>query len=212
MSRRKSRDLSRTLPKREAYKMVLIVCEGIKTETIYFNSLIAYEKLSSVNVQVFAGERSTPSMVVKTAIKIKEAQNKHLAFDEVYCVIDRDSHHSFEEAKQLANKNNITLIVSYPNIEYWYLCHFIYSRAPIIEKGGKSAGDNCEAVLNKEWKKIFNKAYSKTEKDTYILLLPHLENGIKNAKRSLQEAIKEEEYNPSTEVHLLVDNLRKLKS
>lgn len=57
MSRRKSRDLSRTLPKREAYKMVLIVCEGTKTETIYFNSLIAYEKLSSVNVQVFAGER-----------------------------------------------------------------------------------------------------------------------------------------------------------
>ncbi|MEH8026849.1 RloB domain-containing protein [Gallibacterium anatis] len=54
--------------------MVLIVCEGTKTETIYFNSLIAYEKLSSVNVQVFAGERSTPSMVVKTAIKIKEAQ------------------------------------------------------------------------------------------------------------------------------------------
>ncbi|OOR89468.1 hypothetical protein B0181_07280 [Moraxella caviae] len=211
MSRRKSRNLARNTPKREAYKTVLIVCEGIKTEKTYFEGLINYEKLSSVNVQVFSGRGSDPKSVVETAIQEKEKQSQHLDFDEVFCVIDRDTHTTFKEAKKLAKDNGIELIISYPCFEYWYLCHFVYSRAPFTRSGRKSAGDLCEDSLNQEWQKAFNRKHNKAEKETYLSLLRYREQAINNAKKSLVEANKDNEYNPSTEVHLLVENLINIK-
>ena len=64
MAKRKARDLSRKAPKREAYKTILIVCEGEKTEKLYFEDLISTENLSSVNVQVYSGRGSDPKSVV----------------------------------------------------------------------------------------------------------------------------------------------------
>lgn len=211
MAKKKTRDLSRKLPKREAYKTVLIVCEGQKTERLYFNDLIAHERLSSVNIQVYPGNGSDPKSVVETAIEEKNKQSQYLEFDEVYCVIDRDAHQTFGGAQELAKEHNINLIVSYPSFEYWYLCHFKYSRAPIVKTGDKSAGDNCVALLNKEWKSNYSMSYNKAQQGVYRILLPYIEAAIANSKKALAEAEKDGELNPSTEVHDLVDNLRKIK-
>lgn len=211
MAKRKARDLSRKTPKRETYKTILIVCEGEKTEKLYFEDLISTKKLSSVNVQVYSGRGSDPESVVKTAIEEKDKQSQHLEFDEVYCVIDRDAHQTFNDAKKLAKEHNINLIVSYPSFEYWYLCHFKYSRAPIVKTGGKSAGDNCVALLNKEWNAIFSMNYNKAQEGVYRVLLPYIETAIENSKKALVEANEDDELNPSTEVHCLIDNLRKIK-
>lgn len=78
MAKRKARDLSRKAPKREAYKTILIVCEGEKTEKLYFEDLISTENLSSVNVQVYSGRGSDPKSVVETAIEEKDKQSQHL--------------------------------------------------------------------------------------------------------------------------------------
>lgn len=211
MAKRKSRDLRRKAPTREVYKAVLIICEGEKTEKLYFENLVAYEKLSSVNIQIFSGKGSDPKSVVETAIQKIEEQSQYLAFDEVYCVIDRDSHKTFEKAKALAKKHKIQLIVSYPSFEYWYLCHFLYSRAPIIQSGSKSAADNCEDLLNGQWQRKFNEKYSKARRGIYMLLLPYLEDAKQNAERAFAEAHKDQEWNPSTRVHVLVEMLREIK-
>lgn len=53
MSKRKSnRNLSRRTAQKEPYQMILIVCEGEKTEISYFKDLIKVEKLSSVNITI----------------------------------------------------------------------------------------------------------------------------------------------------------------
>lgn len=196
MAKRKARDLSRKAPKREAYKTILIVCEGEKTEKLYFENLISTKNLSSVNVQVYSGCGSDPKSVVETAIEEKDKQSQYLEFD---------------DAKKLAKGHNINLIVSYPSFEYWYLCHFKYSRAPIMKTGDKSAGDNCVALLNKEWNAKFSMNYNKAQRGVYRVLLPYIETAIANSRRAFKEAQIDGELNPSTEVHDLVDNLRKIK-
>lgn len=211
MSKRKTPDLSRKSAKREPYKMILIVCEGKETEKNYFENLRAYEKLSSVNIQVLSGSGSAPINVVKTAIDIKNSPSNNLPFDEVYCVIDRDTHSTFNDAIKLAKENNIKIIVSYPCFEYWFLCHFIYCRSPFIKSGNRSAGDNCEQLLNRKWQEAFKERYEKSKSGTYTSLLSRLDRAIENANRSLADAEKDNEYNPSTQVHLLVDELRKIK-
>lgn len=211
MSRRKNRDLSRQAPKREAYDMVLIVCEGAETEPRYFKSLIQHEKLSSVNIKVISGERSSPSFVVNTAIKEKEKQKTYVPFTKVYCVIDGDVPHHLNEVKNLARNNDIEMIISYPCVEYWYLCHFKFSRSPIEQTGNRSAGDNCEYLLNIEWEKEFKEKYEKNLDDVYKQLEPRLEIAIKNAKTALKQAQQEQAFNPSTQVHELVEYLRNIR-
>lgn len=209
--RSRNRDLARKEPKVEAYSTVLIVCEGQKTEKFYFEDLIFYENLSSVNIQIFSGKTSDPVSVVQTALDIMNEQSQYLNFDEVYCVIDRDAHQTFEVAKTLANSNNIQLITSYPSFEYWYLCHFIYSRAPIIISGKKSAGDNCVSKLNVEWEKEFREPYNKARKEIYTLLLHRLDKATQNATNALNDSQANNEPNPSTQVHTLVERLRNIK-
>lgn len=211
MAKRKTRDLSRKAPKREAYKTVLIVCEGTETEKRYFESLINHEKLSSVNIQICPGKGSDPKSVVETALNIMDEQSKYLDFDEMYCVIDRDTHKTFDEAKQLAKSNNIQLIISYPSFEYWYLCHFIYSRAPIIKSGNNSAGDNCVSLLNAKWIEEFREQYDKAKSGIYVMLLSKLDDAIKNATKALNDSQETGELNPSTRVHELVEKLRNIK-
>ncbi|WP_159991607.1 RloB family protein [Pelistega ratti] len=210
-SKRKSRDLNRSKAKKEPYEVILIVCEDKKTEPLYFNNLRKVEDLSSVNISIISGDGTDPISVVDTAIEKLEEQKKYLAFDKVYCVIDRDKHHHFEQAINKAKEHNIDLIISYPSFEYWYICHFVLSRSPIEQTGNKSAGDNCVHILNQYWKTEFGQAYSKNLNNPYELLLSKLGIAINNAQQVLKQANSENNFNPSTQVHELVDKLRKLK-
>src|SRR5699024_4065517 len=102
----------------------------------YFENLRETESLSSVNVQITGKSGSDPISVINYAIKAYEDREKEnnpsTLFDKVYCIIDRDSHASFSSATNKSRGYNyITLIKSYPSFEYWYLCHFVYSRASI---------------------------------------------------------------------------------
>ena len=212
MSRRKNRDLKRQPPKTESYDLVLIVCEGEKTEPYYFKNLMSIEKLSSVNISVIPSNGSDPVSVVDTAIKERKNQEKYLPFNAIYCVIDRDKHPNFNQAIDKANANDIKIIASHPSFEYWYICHFDFYRSPIIANGNKSAGDNCVSILNKSWKRAFKKDYTKNQSNLYALLLDKLEMAINNAKAGLEQAQNEGELNPSTQVYELVDYLKNIKN
>ena len=222
-SKKKSSSLSRRTAQREPYELVLIVCEGSKTEPNYLESLRDAENLSSVNIVVSGNGGSDPMSVVNDAIRLykerAEEKNASTLYDRVYCLIDRDKHDKFEDAVQKAQtfkhgkkSNIIRLVRSFPSFEYWYLCHFVYTRASISAKGKKSAGDVCCEQLNVHWQKHFKKKYGKSEARIYHTLIDRLDTALNNAQRAHKDALSTAEMNPSTEMHILVDYLRQIKS
>lgn len=91
MARRKSRSSNTYCRKeaiREPYDVVLIVCEGEKTEPGYFEGLKKAHRLSSANIKVVSGEGSDPVSIVKHALR--ECQKG--GYDRVFCVFDRNGH------------------------------------------------------------------------------------------------------------------------
>lgn len=99
-------------------KKTLILCEG-KVETLYFKML--KEKYSKSNIRVSILEESTQgSKLVDKAIK------KSKEFEEVYVVFDRDelTNPQLSKALTLAKRNNIKMLLTVRQFEYWLLLHF----------------------------------------------------------------------------------------
>ena len=109
MAKRKI-SFNRHSPKFEEYDLVLIVCEGEKTEPNYFKQLIQEERLSSANIVITGECGSDPVSVVKHSIALykerKKEKNPATLYDRVYCVIDRDSHSNFSKANALIDEFN----------------------------------------------------------------------------------------------------------
>jgi hypothetical protein len=81
---------------RQPYDVVLIVCEGQKTEPAYFKGVGATYGLSSANVKVVPSDYGNdPVSVVEYA---QEEYRKARDYDRVYCVFDRDGHANFDQA------------------------------------------------------------------------------------------------------------------
>ena len=49
---KRNRELKRNRAKRAPYERVLIVCEGEKTEPLYFKDLVSYYRLNTANVEI----------------------------------------------------------------------------------------------------------------------------------------------------------------
>lgn len=145
MAKRKI-SLNRNSPKLEEYDLVLIVCEGSKTEPNYFKQLIQDERLSSANIVVTGDCGSDPVSVVKCCIDLykerKKERNPATLYDRVYCVIDRDTHNNFNQAIGLINNFNksenkqiLFSIKSFSSFEFWYLLHLKNSRSAFHKTG-----------------------------------------------------------------------------
>ena len=88
-------DLERRNGFKSEIKRALIVCEGEKTEPIYFKDLIGALGLTSAEVEVCGDSGAAPESVVKLGIrKLKDDSD----FDLVFFVFDKDSHESYDEA------------------------------------------------------------------------------------------------------------------
>lgn len=87
---RKLRDISRKKRTRELYKRVLIVCEGQKTEPLYFNSLREEYRLQATDICITNAKGSDPMSLVKYAIDLyKNSQKVGNDFDFVFCVLTK---------------------------------------------------------------------------------------------------------------------------
>lgn len=73
---RKLRDISRKKRTRELYKRVLIVCEGQKTEPLYFNSLREEYRLQATDICITNAKGSDPMSLVKYAIDLYKNSQK----------------------------------------------------------------------------------------------------------------------------------------
>lgn len=81
-----------------------------------------------VTVDGFRG--AAPLSLVEHAVATKretereEARGRGSAYDEIWCVFDRDLHPNVDEALALAERYGIGVVLSNPCIELWFVLHF----------------------------------------------------------------------------------------
>jgi hypothetical protein len=124
--KRKARELAsykRTVAQKGKDRdLILIVCEGTKTEPNYFLGF----RLTNVDVIGVGGD---PLTVVNTAIdKRKERRKEGKIYDQIWCVFDRDSFpaNRFNDALQKARISELHVAYSNEAFELWYILHFEY--------------------------------------------------------------------------------------
>ena len=180
----------------------LIVCEGEKTEPNYFRRFPVNPKLIKLDIK---GEgKNTKSFLVETAISLKNDSESDET-DRFWCVFDRDKNpknpndsQNFNSAITLARNNGIGVAYSNDAFELWYLLHFNFYNTGISRQ-------DYQNMLTK----LLGHEYKKNSETIYEELKDKQQDAIKHAKRLLQEyePSNPESDNPSTTVHLLVEEL-----
>lgn len=212
--KRKSRNLAglkRRKESRPPYAKVLIVCEGEKTEPLYFKDLRNYYKLSSANIEVTGDCGSAPISVYEYAIeRYREEERTGDPFDKVYCVFDKDQHDSYQAVMERIGSTEpadvFIAINSVPCFEYWLILHFNYTTKPYHPLQGNSVGHQ---VLN-DLRQLMPD-YQKGQQNVFSRLVEGLEFAKENSKRALIAAHDSHTDNPSTKAHDLVEFLQNIK-
>jgi len=166
----------------------LIVCEGSKTEPLYFK----YFHIPQLVVDVKGMGMITLSLVYQ-ALKLSNEGE----YDQVWCVFDKDDNSIdiFENAIKFAQDNQMRVAYSNQAFELWYVLHFEYLHTAI---------DRSDYII--KLSEHLGHKYKKNNPDMYRILLPKMEIAIKNAKRLLGEYPSSQpgRDDPSTSVHELV--------
>ncbi|MDE1987648.1 MAG: RloB domain-containing protein [Alphaproteobacteria bacterium] len=205
---RRADSYARRGPVREPYDTVLIVCEGAKTEPLYFGGLRTEHRLSSANIAVTNAPGTDPMSIVTYTEQLMAEED----YDRAFSVFDQDSHANFSQAVQHVTNSargragTWQAITSVPSFEVWLMLHFAYSTAPIIRSGNRSPGDMAVRAL-----KVHLPEYEKGANGIYQKLKDQTESAIANSARLLRYNRTVNASNPATDVHILVDYLRKLK-
>ncbi len=207
---RLARDYRRKEATREPYDVVLIVCEGEKTEPNYLKGLQKAYQLSNANITIVPGDGNDPVSIVKCALDTYQKADG--IFDRVFCVFDRDSHVNYQQAldristSPLGRKGKLEAITSVPCFELWILLHFVYTTAPFAGSGGRSA---CEKVI--EAVREYLPEYEKAMTDVFQKLQPNVDIAVTHAERLVEHNRDTDSENPATKVHELVKYLRGLR-
>ncbi|EXJ09649.1 RloB family protein [Nitrincola nitratireducens] len=206
-----AKSLQRRVASREAYKKILVVCEGEKTEPNYFEEVREYYSLNTVNVEVRGDCGSDPMSIFNFAKqRFREEKDAGDPFDKVFCVFDKDGHAKYADTlRAIASytpKDTYFAINSVPCFEYWLLLHFTYSTRPYTTLPGNSSGNQVLTELKK-----YIHDYEKGRGGIFSDLICQLGQAINYAERGLRESERNATDNPSTRVHELVRVLQKLK-
>ena len=196
---------------------VLIVTEGKAIETEYFRLVAKEFGIGGDRVTIVPGKGTSPMNVVTHAQwRLKRDEQ----YDYVYCVFDRDTHGSYDEAVSLVQRmatdgyatEKIEAITSIPCFEYW--CYLHVSESTASYSGVDSPCDRLTKELRKyapfeDYKK--SKEWMSTNFKT---LAADRNDAVKRAKRILSHAkkagSKAHSEDPSTRVHIVVERLKKI--
>lgn len=209
---RSAKQLARKKESRASHERALIVCEGSKTEPNYFCELVNSLELNTANVEVDGNCGSSPISVFNYAQKrYLEEKRTGDGFDRVFCVFDKDSHATYEQALRLIGekkpKDVFKAIVSVPCFEYWLLLHYEFTTRPFE---ANRDGSVCASLISELKKYLPN--YEKGEENIYSELSGQIDQAIAYSKRALDQAEENVTDNPSTYIHELVEYLQDLKS
>lgn len=173
---------------------ILIVCGG-KTEELYFKKFRA--DLGKIVVKPILNSES-PKRIVERTIKEK---NKAI-YIQTWAVFDKDDFLDFDEAIQLARKNNINVAFSNQAFELWFLLHFKYIEHNMHRNKYQA-----------EIEKFTGKSYSKVNEYMYDTLKSRMDDAISNAKKVHQkhnlEGNSPSNWESCTTVYTLVEQLNR---
>jgi phosphoglycolate phosphatase-like HAD superfamily hydrolase len=206
--------LQRQINERTKNKRYLIVCEGTKTEPLYFREMLDDLRIRPQLVRIAENVGPSPDRIVERALTLyREDAVSGDAYDMVYCVFDRDKHTTFDAAVQRTKDLNaaaqpLLAITSTPCFEVWLLLHFGYTTQPFHAVGKKSVGDQVVAAL--KTKPAFRK-YGKGQNGIYNQLKDKLGDALENANRLRRHCAATGSINPATDIDELVLTLQKLR-
>lgn len=135
---------------------ILIVCEGEKTEPLYFknfNNIVMGNWIYTIDCK---GGRMNTVQVVKKAIELRnKAKEANKPYDSVWAVFDKDDFpdKDFNDAIRLAENNDIGCAWSNEAFELWYVLHF-------ENRTSQTGRNDYKSLINKH----INKAKPKGEK------------------------------------------------
>jgi hypothetical protein len=179
----------------ETRQRFLIVCEGEKTEPNYFKQF----PLPPDSVVDVRGIGANTLSLVREALELR----REAKYDQVWCVFDHDSFpaQNFNAALELAEVNGIQVAYSNEAFELWYVLHFDYLNAGITRR------DYITRLS-----KLLGRRYRKNSEAMYDEIVTRQKDAIRNAQRLLAQYTppRPERDNPSTTVHLLVEQLNRL--
>ncbi len=127
------RKLNRRPSSRNIAQKILIVCEGSKTEPIYFNSIRNDLRSLTLNIIVLPHQNKTdPHSIIERLIKERQQRKDNQQWSkeyEAWAVFDGDEHieknlANWQSAIALAKSQKINLAIKNPCFELWYLIHF----------------------------------------------------------------------------------------
>ncbi len=194
---------SRKSSNRKEYNILVLVCEGKKTERNYFKHFKA--RNNGLRIEIPNTTVTDPENLVKFALSQIPKYDLDLVHgDQIWCIFDVDTNtdESIQKTVSLA-KDKIRLCISNPCFEIWYLLHFNYTDQRV------SSSD-----LQSRLKKYIPE-YNKT-KDYFDFLLHNRETAIKNANKLNQSNMTKgiemlsTKSNPSTQVVELVQQIQKV--
>ncbi|MDF5709070.1 MAG: RloB family protein [Nostoc sp. S4] len=210
-------DLRRRLGNKKSRDNFLIVVEGQETEYNYFNSLKHDLKLSTTDIRIVSASGGDPLKIIDKACslveenKLESQKGSKLEFEHVFCVFDNDNKiEIFKQALLKAKDNNFVSITSIPCFEFWFLLHYVYTTAPLSHY--KELCPRLEAEMRKAGVLNKRETYDKSDVTLYKKFKPYLENALTNAmKLQLDRPNEDSCTNPSTKVHILVQQLKDQK-
>jgi hypothetical protein len=192
-----SRGLKRRAGRTAESETIAIVCEGEKTEDIYFSGIRRTFRLPTIRLHI-VGLGKDPVDVVAKAMEFLPG------YDHVWAVFDVEApqpHARLTSALRLADRNGIRCAVSNPCFEVWLLLHFKDQTAYLDNAGVRQRLKRCPCRYD-------DKGFD------FAAVWPQHQAAIERAhKLHARQAIDHPEIakrNPWTSVHGLVDQLLKL--
>lgn len=180
-----------------------MLCEDSKSGKRYLEEAAFYFR-AKAQVEIAHCGVTHPSGIVERAI------SRQKYFDKVFCVLDRDTHLCFQRALNVAQPHpKIKVIASYPCFEFWLLLHFGFNRKPFRAVGKHSPGELVSKSLRE---KPTMEKYEKGKDINYFaqLLGAPFQTARTLAPKILEDVAISGEPNPSTEIHLLMDEFESL--
>ena len=157
MTRRDAADLRRSVSKAAPRLSVLVFTEGEKTEPSYLKHW--HREVRSTVALEIPDQHGTPMTLVRHAREAKkladkdERRGRGAAYDQVWCVFDRDAHPQVSQALGEARDVGINIALSNPCFELWLMLHFMDQTAYIDRATAtRIAQDhlNCEKVIPRD--------------------------------------------------------------
>ncbi|WP_313279404.1 RloB family protein [Timonella senegalensis] len=112
-------------PHRQPARRILVVTEGTRTEPQYVEGLNRYlrSKGATAIVKPVSVGKDPLKVVQKCVEKRDEAAQNDKGYDDCVCLVDVDEHQTLSAAVQLAEREEIRLLISNPKFEGWLRWH-----------------------------------------------------------------------------------------